>query len=74
LRLNKNPVRSAGFRVLRAPDVPSVLLELGYLSSAEDVKLMTSEAWRDRATASVAQAIDGFFKMRVAGTPVPKLN
>ncbi len=74
LRLNKNPVRSAGFRVLRAPDVPSVLLELGYLSSPEDVKLMTSEAWRDRATGSVAQAIDGFFKLRVAGTPVPKLN
>ena len=32
-RLNKNPQRSAGFVVLKAPDVPSVLLELGYLSS-----------------------------------------
>lgn len=74
LRLNKNPVRSAGFRVLRAPDVPSVLIELGYLSSAEDVKLMASDAWRDRATGSVAEAIDGFFKLRVAGTPVPELN
>jgi N-acetylmuramoyl-L-alanine amidase len=74
LRLNKNPVRSAGFRVLRAPDVPSVLLELGYLSSAEDVKLMTSESWRDKATGSVVEAIDGFFRLRVAGTPVPKLN
>ena len=32
-QLNKNPSRSAGFVVLKAPDVPSVLLELGYLSN-----------------------------------------
>ena len=41
-RLNKNPERSAGFRVLQAPDVPSVLLELGYLSSEKDVAALTS--------------------------------
>ena len=40
-RLNKNPHRQAGFRVLRAPDVPSVLIELGYLSSRKDLDLLS---------------------------------
>jgi N-acetylmuramoyl-L-alanine amidase len=69
-KLNKNPLRSAGFRVLRAPDVPSVLLELGYLSSKDDAKLMMSEAWREQATQAVAEAVDRYFATRVAqGTP-----
>jgi N-acetylmuramoyl-L-alanine amidase len=69
-KLNKNPLRSAGFRVLKAPDVPSVLLELGYLSSKEDAKLMMSEAWREQATQAVAEAVDRYFATRIAqGTP-----
>lgn len=69
-QLNKNPLRSAGFRVLKAPDVPSVLLELGYLSSKEDAKLMMSEAWREKATSAVAEAVDRYFATRIAqGTP-----
>lgn len=69
-RLNKNPLRSAGFRVLRAPDVPSVLLELGYLSSKEDAKLMMSDGWRDKVTGAVAEAVDRYFATRVAqGAP-----
>lgn len=67
MRLNKNPLRSAGFRVLRAPDVPSVLIELGYLSSAEDVALLQSKEWRDRATGSLAAAVHRYFAGRVAG-------
>lgn len=61
IRMNKNPQRSAGFRVLRAPDVPSVLLELGYMSSREDLKSLTSEAWRARAGNAMVGAIDRFF-------------
>ncbi len=60
-RLNKNPRRSAGFVVLEAPDVPSVLLELGYLSNAADSADLTSQQWRDKATGQVAHAIDDFF-------------
>ena len=33
--------------MLKAPDVPSVLIELGYVSNKQDLKLMTSDAWRD---------------------------
>ena len=64
-RLNKNPRRSAGFVVLKAPDVPSVLLELGYLSNDADIADLTSAAWRDKAAAQVAHAIDGFLATRL---------
>ena len=60
--LNKNPTRSAGFVVLKAHDVPSALLELGYLSSEADLANLTSPAWRDRAAEGVAEAIDAYFK------------
>ncbi len=61
-RLHANPLRGAAFRVLRAPDVPSVLLELGYMSSPNDLKLLTSEAWRNRTVESVAAAVAAFFE------------
>ena len=48
-RLHKNPLKSAGFRVLKAPDVPSVLIELGYVSNREDLKLLMSESWRSKS-------------------------
>lgn len=58
------PLRSAGFRVLRAHDVPSVLLEIGYMSSPEDLRQLTSEAWRDRMTDALAESIHAFFADR----------
>ena len=61
IRTNKNPLRSAGFRVLRAYDTPSVLLELGYLSNAEDAELLNSLEWREAATTAVADAINRYF-------------
>jgi len=60
-RLNKNPERSAGFKVLTAPDVPSVLLELGYLSNEKDAAALNSTDWREQTTSRVADAIDSFF-------------
>lgn len=68
-RLNKNPHRSAGFVVLKAPDVPSVLLELGYLSNAQDVAELQSPEWRAKATESVVRSIDEFFAQRQADVP-----
>jgi N-acetylmuramoyl-L-alanine amidase len=65
-RLNKNPHRQAGFRVLRAYDIPSVLVELGYLSSRQDFDLMMSDQWRAKATDAMASAVDRFFATRLA--------
>jgi N-acetylmuramoyl-L-alanine amidase len=60
-RLHRDPIKSAGFRVLRAPDVPSVLVELGYVSNKQDLALLLSDSWRDRTAAAIAQAIEGYF-------------
>lgn len=68
--LSKKPQREAGFAVLRAPDVPSVLLELGYLSSSKDIGLLTSDAWRDRSAEAVTAAINLYFGARVAGRDI----
>ena len=65
--LHKKPLKSAGFRVLRAPDVPSVLVELGYVSNRADLQSLLSETWRNRTADSMAQAIDAFFAAQLAG-------
>ena len=62
------PLRSAGFMVLKAPDVPSVLLELGFLSSKSDEKLLTSAAWQTKIAKAFATAIDAYFATEVAST------
>jgi N-acetylmuramoyl-L-alanine amidase len=66
-RLHKNPLRSAGFRVLKAPDVPSVLIELGYVSNAADLKQLISDQWRSRTSEAVTQAVHTYFTTRFAG-------
>ncbi len=57
ISLIKNPHRAANFQVLRAPDIPSVLLELGYLSNADDVKQISSSEWQASTSEFVSQAI-----------------
>jgi N-acetylmuramoyl-L-alanine amidase len=66
-RLYKSPLKSAGFRVLRAPDVPSVLVELGYVSNRADLQALLSENWRNRTADRMAQAIDSYFSTHLAG-------
>jgi len=66
-RLHKEPIKSAGFRVLRAPDVPSVLVEHGYVSNKQDLQSLLSESWRNHTADSMAQAIEGYFATHVAG-------
>jgi N-acetylmuramoyl-L-alanine amidase len=68
-RLHKEPLKSAGFRVLRAPDVPSVLVELGYVSNRDDLKSLMSDSWRDRTADSIAKAIDTYLSTHVASAP-----
>jgi len=69
--LNKNPVRSAGFVVLKAPDVPSVLLELGYLSNERDLAKLSSDQWRQTAADRIAASIERYFARRTAGDAAP---
>jgi N-acetylmuramoyl-L-alanine amidase len=66
VRMHKHPLKSAGFRVLKAPDVPSVLIELGYVSNKGDREHLVSENWRSRTVGSMAQAIDTFLAKRLA--------
>jgi N-acetylmuramoyl-L-alanine amidase len=66
--MHRIPNRAAGFKVLKAPDVPSVLIELGYLSSAKDVKAMTSPEWRARSAQAVGEAVRAFM---AGASPVP---
>jgi len=71
VRMHKHPLKSAGFKVLKAPDVPSVLIELGYVSNKGDLEHLVSENWRSRTVGSMAQAIDAFFAKRLATAGSP---
>jgi N-acetylmuramoyl-L-alanine amidase len=66
-RLFKVPHQEASFKVLEAPDVPSALIELGYLTNPNDAKLMVTQAWQDKTAESIVKAIDDYFSTRVAG-------
>jgi N-acetylmuramoyl-L-alanine amidase len=68
IRLHPSPLKSAGFRVLKAPDVPSVLVELGYVSNKDDLRLLVSEDWRSKTVRLVSQAVDGFFAKRMVSS------
>jgi N-acetylmuramoyl-L-alanine amidase len=64
-RMHRLPLRSAGFQVLRAHDIPSVLVELGFVTSRQDLEMLTSAIWRDRTAESVTKAVDLFFAPRI---------
>lgn len=66
VNLINNPHRFAGFRVLQAQDVPSVLLELGFLSNKEDEKLLLEPAWRNKVVHLIADAVKAYRQPLVA--------
>lgn len=57
LKMHKHPVQAAGFSVLKAPDIPSVLLELGFVSSPADRARLTDQTWRDTMEAAIVSAL-----------------
>ena len=66
-RMHLHPIKSAGFIVLKAPDVPSVLVELGYMSTKADLVNLMSPTWRAHTADSIVHAVDTFFAPRIAG-------
>lgn len=59
--------RYAGFRVLKAPDVPSVLIEMGYLSNPKDEARLLDAAHRRKLMGALVRAVDGYFNARNRG-------
>ena len=57
IRMHRYPHQTAGFSVLKSPDIPSVLLELGFLSSERDFKRLSDPVWRARMAEAVRLAI-----------------
>jgi N-acetylmuramoyl-L-alanine amidase len=74
IKLHPHALKSAGFKVLKAPDVPSVLIELGYVSNKQDLKLMTSDSWRARTSEAMAHAVNTFFSTRLVAGSARKAN
>lgn len=71
-RMFKIPHQQASFKVLEAPDVPSALIELGYLTNAADESQLVSEEWQATTADSVVSAIDAYFgKTRAAQVANP---
>ena len=58
--LHGRPVQSAAFSVLKAPDIPSVLFELGFLSDPVDRANLTDPGWRGRMVRAFAEAVEGW--------------
>lgn len=62
-KLLPRPWRSAGFAVLKAPDVPSVLVEMGYLTNRKEEKLLLDSSYRKQLSSSIVRAIERYFEV-----------
>lgn len=61
IRVLPNTHRSAGFAVLKSPDFPSVLVEIGYLSNPTEERLLRTPSYRKKLAVALSRAIDKFF-------------
>jgi N-acetylmuramoyl-L-alanine amidase len=60
-RLHKPRVEQAGFAVLKAPDIPSILVETAFISNPEEEGLLNDAAWRSRLVQALAEGIRRYF-------------
>ena len=57
LKMHRHPQQQAGFSVLKSPDIPSVLIELGFLSSARDLARLLDADWRSRMASALRDGL-----------------
>ncbi|MEL6375408.1 MAG: N-acetylmuramoyl-L-alanine amidase [Pseudomonadota bacterium] len=69
-KMMRSPDRRAGFRVLRTAKVPSVLIELAFVTNRRDAANLRSTTWRDKVSRSIARAIDNYFSTPIARLPL----
>jgi N-acetylmuramoyl-L-alanine amidase len=72
LRMHRKPHQSGGFSVLKSPDIPSVLIELGFLSSTRDMARLTDPAWRARMIIALRNGLRVWADHEVARAGVAK--
>ena len=60
-KLHKKNVEYAGFAVLKTPDIPSVLIETGFISNPREAKLLSTKTHQDRLAAAIVEGIKNFF-------------
>jgi N-acetylmuramoyl-L-alanine amidase len=70
-KMFKVPHQEASFKVLEAPDVPSALIELGYITNADDEKELNSPEWQSNTADAMVTAIDNFFGQQTAASASP---
>lgn len=68
--MRPNADREANFRVLKTAKVPSVLIELAYVTNAQDAQNLRSAKWRDKVSDSIATAVDNYFSHQIARLPM----
>lgn len=69
IQLRRFPLRQADYFVLQAPEIPSVLIELGFLSNSTDTANLTTDAWLDRVAAALARGVATYFDATSAPAP-----
>ncbi len=65
-----NPDREAGFRVLKSAKMPSVLIELAYVTNRDDAANLKSDSWRDKVSGSIVTALDNYFSHHASRLPM----
>jgi N-acetylmuramoyl-L-alanine amidase len=68
--LKDNPDRTAAFVVIKSAKIPSILIELGYVTNEADAELLKSDQWREKVSASIVTAIDNYFSHQLARLPM----